>query len=117
MFYLWRRCRSPDGVVFRAATNKDLHELPCGRGKAARPCDRDEAAAKAVSEMNIDFPAYALLETEKALKVRINTTKTKVVEMWIPKSFIHDDSEVYDAVDNRQGKLVLEGWAAKKLGL
>jgi hypothetical protein len=38
-------------------------------------------------------------------------------ERWVPKSVIHDDSEVYDDSDNSRGKLVLKGWWAEKQGL
>lgn len=35
-------------------------------------------------------------------------------EHWIPKSAIHDNSEVYQLDD--EGDLVVEGWFAKKEG-
>jgi len=38
-------------------------------------------------------------------------------ERWIPKSMIHDDSEVYDAGDNSSGELVIKGWWAEQEGL
>jgi len=37
-------------------------------------------------------------------------------EVWVPRSQIHDDSEVYDA-DNREGRLVVSKWFAEKEGL
>lgn len=65
-----------------------------------------------------DFPgAEAVRETTKAILCRIPGEKGKVREMWIPKSAIHDDSEVYDARDNNHGKLVLKSWFAEKEGL
>jgi hypothetical protein len=37
-------------------------------------------------------------------------------EIWIPKSCIHDDSEVYDALNNATGDLVVMRWFAEKEG-
>ena len=50
--------------------------------------------------------------TAKALLVRIGTK-----EIWIPKSVIHDDSEVYQESDTDSGKLVLKGWWARREGV
>jgi len=36
---------------------------------------------------------------------------------WIPRSVIHDDSEVFDDNENAQGTLVLKEWFAEKEGL
>lgn len=36
---------------------------------------------------------------------------------WVPKSVVHDDSEVFDAAQNSSGKLVVAGWFALKEGL
>jgi hypothetical protein len=33
-------------------------------------------------------------------------------EVWVPKSVIHDDSEVYE--DGHEGTLVVQEWFAKK---
>ena len=38
-------------------------------------------------------------------------------EIWIPKSQIHDNSEVYDAGDHSEGTLVITEWIAKEKGL
>lgn len=54
----------------------------------------------------------ALRETELALQCSIDG---KLI--WIPKSVIHDDSEVFDSAGNKAGKLVLPGWFARKEGL
>lgn len=35
-------------------------------------------------------------------------------EIWIPKSVVHDDSEVYDASEHNAGKLVVFKWFARK---
>ena len=50
--------------------------------------------------------------TAKALLVRIGAK-----EVWVPKSVIHDDSEVYRESDTSPGKLVLKGWWVRKEGL
>jgi hypothetical protein len=48
----------------------------------------------------------------KALKIDIEGE-----EYWIPASWIHDDSEVYDDDENSEGMLVLPLWAAEKKDL
>lgn len=35
-------------------------------------------------------------------------------EVWIPKSVIHDDSEVFDSDDNSEGEIVLKDWFCDK---
>jgi len=52
--------------------------------------------------------ATAYRETEKALLVKLETGDEK----WVPKSVIHDDSEVY--AKGHSGKLVVKGWWAEK---
>jgi hypothetical protein len=37
--------------------------------------------------------------------------------VWIPKSVLHDDSEVFDNADNATGKVVVKQWFAEKNGL
>jgi len=53
----------------------------------------------------------ALHETEKALLV-----KCADGDVWIPKSAIHEDSEVFclDPHNGQFGKLVIHGWFARK---
>ncbi|KKK69905.1 hypothetical protein LCGC14_2929390, partial [marine sediment metagenome] len=46
-------------------------------------------------------------ETDKAIKVLIG-----LEEIWIPQSWVHDDSEVWGQGD--EGTLVLPEWAARK---
>lgn len=36
---------------------------------------------------------------------------------WIPKSVLHDDSEVYDDDENKEGEVVVNQWWANKEGL
>jgi len=55
--------------------------------------------------------ATAERETERALLVRLASGATH----WIPKSVVHDDSEVYQ--DGDVGKLVLLGWFVQKEGI
>lgn len=49
-------------------------------------------------------------ETDKAILVEI-----KGEELWIPKSQIHDDSEVY--ASGHTGKLVISEWIAREKSL
>lgn len=58
--------------------------------------------------------AQAIAETEKALRVQLESEDSP---RWIPKSQIHDDSEVYDADKNATGDLVVTRWFAEKEGL
>jgi oxalate decarboxylase/phosphoglucose isomerase-like protein (cupin superfamily) len=50
-------------------------------------------------------------ETEKAILVEIEGEK-----MWVPKSQIHDDSEVYSK-EHGDGDLVVTEWWATQKGL
>lgn len=52
----------------------------------------------------------AIKETDKALLVEIDGD-----EQWIPKTAVHEDSEVYQEGD--EGDLVLKGWFAQKIGV
>lgn len=54
-----------------------------------------------------------IASSEKALKVELDTGD----EVWIPRSCIHDDSEVYDDEDNAEGEVVVLSWWAQKEGL
>ena len=51
----------------------------------------------------------AKVETDSALLVDIDGD-----EVWVPKSVIHDDSEVYEK--GHEGTLVVESWWARKKG-
>lgn len=63
-------------------------------------------------------PARAVAELPRALKVVIDLPDGEQREMWVPKSAIHDDSEVFGALrDNSTGKLVLQAWYAREEGL
>lgn len=52
-------------------------------------------------------------DSGKALLISLETGEEK----WIPKSVIHDDSEVYDADENSEGEVVVQTWWAEKEGL
>lgn len=39
-------------------------------------------------------------------------SKKGVIEVWIPKSQIHDNSEVYDSGDHAEGTLIIPEWLA-----
>jgi hypothetical protein len=51
----------------------------------------------------------AIRETEKALLVRIDSGEEK----WLPKSIIHDDSEVFEE-GNTGDVVVAEWWAVQE---
>lgn len=51
-----------------------------------------------------------IAETDKALLVRLGDE-----EHWVPKSVVHDDSEIFAKGD--VGELVVMEWFAKKNGL
>lgn len=63
--------------------------------------------------MNSTFSvgAKCVRETEKALLVELETGE----ERWVPKSVVHDDSEVYE--EGGEGTLVVQEWWAEKEGL
>lgn len=64
-------------------------------------------------EETVEFKGvHAKRETDRALLCVIDGE-----EHWIPKSQIHDDSEVYDDSDNADGTLVLTEWICKEKGL
>ena len=52
-----------------------------------------------------------LRATDKAILVRIQDD----LELWIPQSVVHDDSEVWKEDD--EGTLIVAGWFAEKNGL
>jgi hypothetical protein len=56
--------------------------------------------------------AEAVKETDKALLCMLEGEE----EVWVPKSVIHDDSEVYSMKANT-GRLMVKGWWARKMGL
>ena len=58
-----------------------------------------------------EFEGISVLqETEKAIKCEIEGE-----EFWIPKSVIHEDSEVYE--EGTEGSLIIKRWWAEKNGL
>lgn len=63
-----------------------------------------------MSENTYRCKATCLRESEKAVLVRIEGE-----ELWIPKSQIRDDSEVYQKDD--EGFLVMSEWIAEQKGL
>lgn len=52
----------------------------------------------------------AIRESSLALLIKLPGGR----EVWIPKSAIHDDSEVFDGKNNAEGKLVAQDWWAEK---
>lgn len=58
-----------------------------------------------------DFPeAVCLRETKKAILVNRGGG-----DLWVPKSVIHDDSEVFE--EGHEGTLIVETWWAEEKGL
>lgn len=62
--------------------------------------------------MAFECEAVCIKEGDQALLVDIDGE-----EYWIPKSQIHDDSEVFDDKKNDRGTLVITEWIAEKKGL
>lgn len=52
--------------------------------------------------------------SDKALRVRLGASAGGRT-VWVPKSAIHDDSEVYQLDDF--GKLVIKSWFAEQIGV
>lgn len=73
---------------------------------------RDEDGKREDAEPVTFKEASALKETERALLCEVDGK-----QFWIPKSIIHDDSEVFDAKGNREGALVLPQWFVEKEGI
>jgi hypothetical protein len=66
----------------------------------------------------VDFPgSEAIAETNKAIQVKVQVKKGEFKVVWIAKSQIHDDSEIFDARENSKGKLVIPAWLAEEKGL
>lgn len=61
--------------------------------------------------------AECIAETGIAVLVRFAPANRLIRTVWIPKSVVHDDSEVFDAKHNARGKLVLLAWWADQEGL
>lgn len=57
----------------------------------------------------------ALRGTERALLCRLTTDGGESREVWVPRSQITDDSEVYEIGD--EGQLVVKSWFAEREGL
>jgi hypothetical protein len=57
--------------------------------------------------------AICIHETELAILIHAPDGR----EFWVPKSCVHDDSEVYDAEDNAIGSLAIKRWFALKEGI
>lgn len=67
--------------------------------------------ARDEDDEGVDFPeASCLKETPKAILV--NRGKG---DLWVPKSVIHDDSEVYE--EGHEGTLIVKRWWAEEKGL
>jgi hypothetical protein len=65
-----------------------------------------------MAEALFECQATCIGERPKALLVDIDGEK-----IWIPKSQIHDNSEVFDADEHDEGTLIITEWLAKQKGL
>ena len=74
---------------------------------------RDDMAISKTDGVNLG-QARAFAGTAKALRVQLESEDEP---RWIPRSQIHDDSEVYDDKDNATGDLVVTRWFAEKESL
>lgn len=55
--------------------------------------------------------------TEKALSVALDPSSLLgAKKIWVPRSVIHSDSELFDALDHASGELVVEEWFARREG-
>lgn len=61
----------------------------------------------------VEVEVEVLVETEKALHVFVVDTGD---EVWIPKSQIHDDSDVYSR-DTSPGTITITRWIAEQKGI
>lgn len=52
--------------------------------------------------------ATSIRETDKAVLIQMPTRRKPQEQFWVPKSQIHDDSEVYK--DGQTGKLIVSEW-------
>lgn len=59
-------------------------------------------------------PARVVRATAKALLVYV---ESEDAQRWVPRSQVHDDSEVFDDSSNAEGDLVVTQWFAQKEGL
>lgn len=59
--------------------------------------------------------ATCIGSTKLALKVEVEFKPGDVRTLWVPKSAVHDDSEVYDEVENSEGQLVVKRWHVERL--
>lgn len=61
--------------------------------------------------------AHVIRETDKAIRVGLEPgSAIGPVDIWIPRSVLHDDSEVYGGNDGAAGQLVVKQWFARKEG-
>jgi hypothetical protein len=65
-----------------------------------------EDSSEAADDNQTFTGATGIRETPLALLIKFSSGK----ERWIPKRFISDDSELYNATDSATGKLIVAGW-------
>lgn len=59
-------------------------------------------------------PGKVVGSSDKALEIELEDLGER---RWIPRSVIHDDSEVYDEDENKEGEVFVHQWWAVKNGL
>ena len=69
-------------------------------------CRRDNGDGDDPCELGT---AEYMFESQKAVMFNIEGE-----EMWVPKSVIHNDSEIWDSTSERCGLLVVKTWWARK---
>ena len=72
--------------------------------------DHDDDETETFEESIVDR------ETDAAILVTLRLGH-RYRRMWIPKSVIHDDSEVFDSRSHAEGKLILMSWFCRKEGI
>ena len=88
--------------MMELGNEEDAERHEYGTGNTKMGFGKDYSIAFSFDKARVDR------ETEKALFVILHDGSSH----WIPKSVVHDNSEVYK--EGHSGKLVVKGWFAKK---
>lgn len=107
-----RRFRNPEDYAAWERAQEEKFDQLKEEGLLRRPLPIPKEEDMKDDEEVFECEARCKRETPKALLCEIEGD-----EYWIPKSQIHDDSEVYDAGENREGVLIVSEWIAKQKGL
>ena len=67
--------------------------------------DREDSELATIEDVE------CIRETDLAVQIKVAGKGRRMLLVWLPKSQIHDDSEVFNAGQNATGKLVIpNGW-------